>query len=90
MDIDILKDFIKPSEIEKTISVAKVISVNEGRIRLQTTGGLQVVIRDPDLIYEENDNVVLAREGQSNSFIIKKADNVLPSTINLIVNSGSN
>ena len=88
--VDVLKQF-SPKLSAGVYSYGEVILIGAGGIiRIRTTSGLELTLRDTSQAYAVGDQLVLgAKDGNLNSiFIIRKIDRICRSAVNVVISEG--
>lgn len=88
--VDVLKQF-SPDLSAGVYSYGEVILTGSGgAIKIRTTSGLELTIRDTNQVYAVGDQLVLGKkEGNLNSvFIIRKIDRICRSSVSVVISEG--
>ncbi len=88
--VDVLKQF-SPDLPAGVYSYGEVILIGSGGvIKIRTTSGLELTLRDTSQAYAVGDQLVLGtKDGNLNSvFIIRKIDRICRSAVNVVISEG--
>jgi hypothetical protein len=90
--VDVLKQFsLDPLAESDIYSYGEVILIKgSGVMKIKTTSGLELTVRDTSQVYAIGDQVVLGKkDGTLNSvFIIRKIDRICKSAVNVVISNG--
>lgn len=87
--VDVLKQF-NPNVSIKVYSYGSVISTSAGgMLKIRTTSGLELSIRDKQQSYSIGDQIVLgSKDGSLNSvFILRKIDKICQTAVNVVIST---